>query len=134
MFSNKIRTIRNVLELSQKELSKEIDIPERTIASYELGRAPSILFLLKICQKYNINANWFVTGNGEMFNNSSSTIGSRIDDIKNKNNLSNKQFAEILNITENELKDIIENKIKPNIDILKNLKNNFNISIDWLIM
>ena len=68
MFAERIKQIRKILGMTQKEFSIEIDIPERTVATYETGREPSMLFLARLCGKYNINANWFVTGEGEMFN------------------------------------------------------------------
>ena len=55
--------------MSISKLSKIIGIPERTISSYERGeRTPSVDFLAQLCIFLNINANWFLTGKGEMFN------------------------------------------------------------------
>ena len=60
-------------------------------------------------------------------------FGSRIEEIRNKNNISNARMAGLLNISEKELYDITSGKLQPNIILLDNLKQNFKISIDWLL-
>lgn len=55
--------------MSVAKLAERIDVPARTITAYERGeRQPSMEFLAHMCTILNLNANWFVTGKGEMFN------------------------------------------------------------------
>ena len=68
MYSERIKELRNALDLSRPKLSKKIDIPERTIASYEDGRIPSLEFLAHLCEVLNVNPTWFLFGRGTMFN------------------------------------------------------------------
>lgn len=68
MYAERIKEVRKTLNLSVAKLSDKIDIPSRTIVSYESGRDPSLEFLAKLSKNLNINANWFLTGEGEMFN------------------------------------------------------------------
>lgn len=67
MFSSRIKKIRTELDLSVAKMSEKIDIPARTITSYESGRVPSLEFLTQLCTILNVNANWFITGKGNMF-------------------------------------------------------------------
>ena len=68
MYAERIRQIRNKLELSVSKLSKKINIPERTIVSYESeGRTPSLDFLSRLCSELDINPAWFLSGRGSMF-------------------------------------------------------------------
>ena len=68
-YSEKLKKIRQELKMSIEDLSKIIDIPARTIGGYERNeRNCSIEILAQMCKKLNVNANWFLTGNGEMFN------------------------------------------------------------------
>lgn len=68
MYSEKIKEIRSKLNLSVAKMSEKIDIPQRTITGYERGeRSPSIEFLAQICKILNVNINWFLTNEGEMF-------------------------------------------------------------------
>lgn len=68
MYVSKIKEIRKKLGLSVPKLAERIDIPARTIVSYESGRTPSLEFLTQLCTICDVNANWFITGQGEMFN------------------------------------------------------------------
>jgi len=68
MYAEKIKQIRSKLNLSVAKMSEKIDIPQRTITGYERGeRNPSIEFLAQSCKILNVNINWFLTGEGEMF-------------------------------------------------------------------
>ena len=69
MYQERIKKIRSELQLSVAKMADEMNIPARTFVSYESdGRTPSLEFLAQLCKTFNINANWFITGKGEMFN------------------------------------------------------------------
>ena len=69
MYKERIKEIRSKLNLSVAKLADKIDIPARTITGYERGeRTPSVEFLASLSKILNVNANWFLTGQGEMFN------------------------------------------------------------------
>ena len=69
MYAENLKKLRKVLNLSVENLSKEIDIPASTIWGYESKkRTPSIDLPIQLYRKYNINLNWFLMGEGEMFN------------------------------------------------------------------
>lgn len=68
MYKQRIKEIRSKLNLSVAKMADKIQIPARTFVSYESdGRTPSLEFLAQLCKVFNINANWFLTGEGEMF-------------------------------------------------------------------
>lgn len=69
MYANRIKEIRKKLNLSVAKMAEKIKIPSRTITGYERNeRTPSVEFVAQCCTILNINANWFLTGKGEMFN------------------------------------------------------------------
>ena len=73
----RIEKIRKTLKLSQKEISTQIGITYRAYSGYERGeRKPSFEFLALLFEKYNINLNWLIVGQGEMFN------APKYDDVK----------------------------------------------------
>ena len=75
----RIQTVRKQLKLSQEELSTQIGISYRSYSSYERGdRKPSFEFLALLFEKYNINLNWLIVGQGEMFN------APKYDDVKDE--------------------------------------------------
>ena len=69
MYQERIKKIRSELKLSVAKMADEMNIPSRTFVSYESdGRTPSLEFLAQLCKTFDINANWFITGKGNMFN------------------------------------------------------------------
>ena len=59
--------------------------------------------------------------------------GKRFCEIQTKNNLSNRQFAGCLDISEEDLFNILSGNTLPDWDIITNLKQNFRVSLDWLL-
>ena len=54
-------------KMSELGLSSKIGIPQRSV-NYYLSRKqkPSLEFISKIVETFNIDANWLLTGNGDM--------------------------------------------------------------------
>lgn len=69
MLKENLKKIRKKLGLSVAKLSDRIEIPAMTLTNYERGeRTPSAQLFIQLNKKLNINLNWFVSGEGEMFN------------------------------------------------------------------
>lgn len=83
---NKIRQIRNALGLNQSEFGEKLGVSRSVIVNAELGRANiNDLFVNHLIEVYNVNPEWFKTGNGDMFLKSSSSL---IDLLAKEHNLS----------------------------------------------
>ena len=68
MLGKRLQAVRKKLQLSQEEISSQIGISYRAYTSYERGdRNPSIDFLQSLVTKFNINLNWLIAEQGEMF-------------------------------------------------------------------
>ena len=68
--SNRIKAVREALNLSQREFGEKLGVSRDVISNIEYGRVqPKELFLRHICQLYKVNEYWLETGKGEMFNN-----------------------------------------------------------------
>ena len=66
--NERIKKLRNHLDLTQREFGSRIGIKGNTIANYELGRNEPIDAVISlICREYNVNETWLRTGTGEMF-------------------------------------------------------------------
>lgn len=66
--ANRLKVIKEELKKSTAELSELLDIPARTIGSYERGEnPPNSKFLIALTKNLHINVNWFLTGEGSMF-------------------------------------------------------------------
>ena len=70
MYANHLKEIRKNLDLSIAKMSKQLEMSASTLTSYERGeRTPSVEFLTRLYKVFNVNTNWFVSGEGSLFNN-----------------------------------------------------------------
>lgn len=66
--SLRIKKIVNFTGLSDRAFAQSIDLPQTTFTNILLkGTEPKSDVLRAIIEKYNINAHWLLTGEGEMF-------------------------------------------------------------------
>lgn len=66
--NERIRKIRNALNLTQQEFADKIKVKRNTVATYEMGRSiPSDSAIALICKEFNVNEEWLRNGIGEMF-------------------------------------------------------------------
>lgn len=69
MYVENLKKLRKKLRYSIDELATLLDIPARTLGGYERNeRVPSIDLAVKLKNKLNVNLNWLVSGEGQMFN------------------------------------------------------------------
>lgn len=65
---NRLKEIRTAVSLSQAAFSRKIGISQTSLALMELGqRNITKKTQDKICSVFGVNENWFLTGEGEMF-------------------------------------------------------------------
>ena len=61
IFFIRLKELREEKELSQMELAKKINIPQATIARYELGKTqPRAEEIIKICNFFNVTSDYFL--------------------------------------------------------------------------
>ena len=69
MYRENLKKLRKELNLSAQKLADKIGSTQVSISNYETGkRKPSYEFMESLHNVYNVNLNWFVSGQGEMFN------------------------------------------------------------------
>jgi len=67
-FHERIKQVRKALGFTQGQLAKEFNLKQRAISSWETGNSEPSMNALKIfCDRYKININWLLTGEGDMF-------------------------------------------------------------------
>ena len=65
---DRIKILRNQLELTQQEFADRLGVKRGTIANYELGRnEPIDAVVTLICHEFNVDRVWLETGAGEPF-------------------------------------------------------------------
>ena len=66
--NDRIKELRNALQLTQTEFAEKIGLSRNAIASYEGGvRTPNDAIIKLICRTYNVDYFWLTEGKNEMF-------------------------------------------------------------------
>lgn len=61
----RIKKLRKVLDLTQREFGERIGVKPNTIATYEIGRNDPIDAVISlICREFNVSEHWLRTGDG----------------------------------------------------------------------
>lgn len=145
---NNLRLARETLGISAVDFSNNFDIPYRTYQSYERGeRNISFEKLAQIVQTYNFNLYFIFFGERPIFTHQHTNLrvintiylenfkkcGHRIIKLQEKNDLSNKEMANIMGVSEGTYMKICAGNATPNERELNRLKENFDVDMDWLM-
>ena len=98
----RIKELKAVLKITSLELAKKLDIPARTIGSYERDEAqPGPKFLNALIVKFGVNINWLLTGEGNMFISKKTELDiNYIANLKETFKLSNEELNGLIDILE----------------------------------
>ena len=150
MIAQNLATVRKQINSNAVAFSKEVDIPYTTFIKYERGeRKPSFELLEYLADVYNVNLNYIFSGQGQMFikpdentgerqndttvKEKSAKFGLRLVELQEKHNFLDREMAQLLKISEKEYLKLALGKLKPDLDILNRIKQNFKVSIDYLL-
>lgn len=80
--SHRLKEIRQQKKLSQVKFAQALDVTSASISNYEAGkRQPDYTFLSRICERFHVNLNWLLTGEGEMYQQLYEIDSSILDDL-----------------------------------------------------
>ena len=98
--AKRIKEIKLTLRLTSAELAEKLDIPSRTIGSYERAEAqPSPKFLIALYENLNIDINWLLSGRGNMFIDKSNIVdSSTMSNLKDRLHFTNEQIAALFDL------------------------------------
>ncbi len=78
----RLKSIRQELKFSQKEFGKILDVQQTAISNYEKNRFEiSNTIIDKLVNEFDINANWLITGKGEMFGESGNNLSDTLQTL-----------------------------------------------------
>ena len=107
----RIKILRESLGLTQREFGEKLGVSRDVISNLEYNRVqPKKLLIKHICELYNVNENWILTGNGEMFLDS------------NKPNKKLDEAISILRDLQPDFQDYALEQIKKLLDLQENKK------------
>ena len=65
---HRLKEVRKELGFNQTDFAKHLGIPQTAYSMIENGNRPlADKYVKVICSAFNVNENWFITGEGEMF-------------------------------------------------------------------
>ena len=149
-FIKRLIKVRKTYGLSGYAFAKKLNIPQPTYLRYETGeQKPSGRLIESLVLNCNVNTYWLFTGCGNMFFNPDYNSGSRQNDkdieeklknfgkrlskLQEMHNFLDREMATLLGITEKAYISIILGDKLPDLVILNKIKQNFSVSIDYLL-
>jgi len=65
---NRLKLVRAALNIKQGDFAQKLGIVQQQLSKYERGEnKPSVEFLIKMHNEFNVNIDWLLTGAGAMF-------------------------------------------------------------------
>lgn len=94
MYRENLKALRTELNLSAQKLADKIGSTQVSVSNYETGKyKPSFEFMEALHRVLNVNLNWFVSGQGEMFLGQDKETSAGIDEAQIKS-LFDKWYSE----------------------------------------
>ena len=146
-FQDRLIEFRKVVSVNASAFAKSIEQSQPAYANYEIGkRKPAFEILVKMASVHNVNLNWLLTGEGEMFNAPPTkklrdselkicfkNFGGKLNKLQNENDLSIIEVAEILGISEDDFVDYCLARKKPDLDIVLKIISKFDVDFNWFL-
>lgn len=146
-FEDRLITMRKSITSNASAFARSIDLSQPVYANYERGqRRPAFEILEKMARVHNVNLNWLLTGEGEMFLAQPTlkvrdedkkialrNFGGKINKLQTENDLSLSEAAEILEISEDDFVDYCLNRKKPDINIILKIIEKFDVNFEWFV-
>lgn len=101
----RVKKARKSLNLTLEKFGEKLGVKKNAISQIENGRNSLTDQMCKsICREFNVNYNWLVSGEGDMFNQTDETISDSIDRIMaGENEFHKNLFKTLANLDEKEL-------------------------------
>ena len=108
--ADRLRKIRTDANLRQAEFGALVGLGQKTVSEYESGRsAPGVARLLVIAEKFGINPDWLIKGDGEPEYKSQTVDAETRAQIEREH--INKLFSELTPQTQQIILDVLRDKV-----------------------
>lgn len=106
---DRLKYLRKIKKLSQKEFGDKINLSQNQISCLETGaREITRRNVLSICKAFNVNLEWFLKGEGEIFRD--------IVDDYNITDLEVKEFVRLYLRADSETKELVKKMIEKTLE------------------
>lgn len=137
--NERIKELRKLLNLTQREFANKIGMQTNTIAVYEMGvRKPKSSTISIICHEFNVNEEWLLNGIGDTFispeqsNAIPSTINKRVTEVRLSFRLNMTKFGERLGVGKTAISCVENGKHTVSNQLFRSICREFNVNEEWL--
>lgn len=75
MLHKRVKEVRSLLKMSQKDFGEKLGVSRDVIANIEYNRVePQKIFIQHLCATFSVNQDWLETGRGNVFVNNSKNL------------------------------------------------------------
>lgn len=137
----KLSYLTKLNTIKQTDIGEALNIDNATInkraknnSKFSMEEIEKIEKYFNVClMNVSLVENTFLIQNDEAVNKRAENFTDRLIQLQNKINLSDKDFAKLINITADEFREYKNDERKPNFSFLIKLKQYFKVSVDWLL-
>lgn len=109
---NRVRQLRQFLNISQEEFGKRIGITKSSVSNFEKGtRNMSEQTMKSICREFNVSIAWLKEGIGDMFTDLPETILDQLVEEYHLDDFDKELIKKYLDLTDSE-REVIKKYIK----------------------
>lgn len=109
---NRVRQLRQFLDISQEEFGKRIGITKSSVSNFEKGtRNMSEQTIKSICREFNVSYAWLKEGLGDMFTDLPETILDQLVEEYHLDDFDKELIKKYLDLTDSE-REVIKKYIK----------------------
>lgn len=131
VFAEKLKTLRKINVLTQKELAEKLKIKQNSYSDWENGKSePNIEMLVRIADYFDVSLDYLMGGK---MKNITEEVSLCLKKLRMKRKLSQKQIAEELKISQQQYSKWEGGIITPNAETLVRLADYLDVSVDYLL-
>lgn len=136
----RIRYIRESLDLTQREIAIKLKIAKSTYGRWETGeKIIPLKHLIDFCNLANITLDYALGLTNESKKNTTKivfdmkNVALRIKEIRKKNNLTQEQFASSINVARTVISNYEHNRFPIQTAFIIDICRKYNVSADWIL-
>lgn len=136
----KIRYIREILDLTQREMADKLNVSKSTYGRWETGeKIIPLKHLVKLCNLANITLDYALGITNE--NKKTTTkivfdmknVAIKIKEIRKINSLTQEQFASSINVARTVISNYEHNRFPIQTAFIIDICRKYNVSADWIL-
>lgn len=140
MVYEKLKFVRNRLDLSQRQLAEKLNVSKSTYARWETGeKIIPLTHLVDLCNLAKVSYDYVLglsdnqKNQNAIFALNNKNIGQKLKQIRKQNDLTQDELAKIINTTQSVISAYENGNTTIQTAFVYDICNKFRVSADWLL-